>query len=135
MSKSNKVKFRQASNCRNMVLETAKLSYANKTNKSITSLKLGSQDFWRIVNSVLNKGKPAIYTSPIQQARGVAYDKAKLFAKKSSKNSHLDGLGISLPVFPSITYLKLHNISVTPKTVKKVITNLDCSKASGSVIF
>ena len=29
------------------------------------------------------------------------------------------------------TNLKLHNISITPKMVKKVITNLDSSKASG----
>ena len=62
----------ESANDNNQVLEAAKLAYANKTNKSITSLKLGSQDFWRIVNSVLNKGKPAIYTSPIQQPRGVA---------------------------------------------------------------
>ena len=48
-----------------------------------------------------------------------------------SKNSNLDGSGISLPVFPSRTNLKLHNISVTPKMVKKVIMNLDLSKASG----
>ena len=27
--------------------------------------------------------------------------------------------------------MKLHNISVTPKMVKKIITNLDLSKASG----
>ena len=39
--------------------------------------------------------------------------------------------GISLPVFPSRTNLKLHNISITPKMVKKVITNLESSKASG----
>ena len=38
---------------------------------------------------------------------------------------------ISLPVFPSRTNLKLHNISATPKMVKKVIMNLDLSKASG----
>ena len=44
---------------------------------------------------------------------------------------HLDDSGISLPVFPSRTNLKLHNISVTPKMVKKVIMNLDLSKASG----
>ena len=35
-----------------------------------------------------------------------------------------------LPVFPSRTNLKLHNISVTPKMVKKVIMNLNLSKAS-----
>ena len=59
-----------------------------------------------------------------------ASDKAKLFAKNFSKNSNLDDSGISLPVFPSRTNLKLHNISVTPKMVKKVITNLDLSKVS-----
>ena len=60
-----------------------------------------------------------------------ASDKAKLFAENFSKNSNLDDSGISLPVFPSRTNLKLHNISVTPKMVKKVIMNLDLSKASG----
>ena len=60
----------------------------------------------------------------------LASDKAKLFAKNFSKNSNLDDSGISLPVFPSRTHLKLHNISVTPKIVKKVITNFDSSKTS-----
>ena len=39
-------------------------------------------------------------------------------------------LMISLPVYPSGANLKLR-ISVTPKMVKKVIRNLDSSKASG----
>ena len=59
-----------------------------------------------------------------------ASDKAKLFPKNFSKNSNLDDLGISLPVFPARTNLKLHNISRTPKIVKKVIMNLDSLKAS-----
>ena len=54
-------------------------------------------------------------------------DKAKLFAE----NSYVDNSGISLRVFPSRTNLKLHNISVTPKIVKKVKRNLDLSKAFG----
>ena len=60
-----------------------------------------------------------------------ASGEAKLFAEISSKNSNLDDSGISLPIFPSRTNLKQHNISVTPKMVKKVIINLDLSKASG----
>ena len=40
-------------------------------------------------------------------------------------------VSISLHIFSSRTNLKLHNISVTPKMVKKVITNLDSSKTSG----
>ena len=54
-----------------------------------------------------------------------------MFAENFSKNSNLDDSDISLPVFPSRTNLKLHNISVSPKMVKKVIMNLDLSKASG----
>ena len=60
-----------------------------------------------------------------------ASDKAKFFAKNVSKNSNLNDSGISLPVFPSRTNLKLCNISITPKMIKKVITNIDSSKASG----
>ena len=39
---------------------------------------------------------------------------------------------ISLSVFPSKTNLKLHNISVNSKMVRKVVINLDLSKASGT---
>ena len=60
-----------------------------------------------------------------------ASNKAKLFAENFSKNSNLDDSVICLPDFPSRTNLKLHNISVTPKIVKKVIMNLHLSKASG----
>ena len=60
-----------------------------------------------------------------------ASDKAKLFADNFSLNLNLDDSGVSLPVFPSRTNLKLHNISVTPKMVRKVVMNLDLSKTSG----
>ena len=131
-SSESKVKFRQASNPCKRVIEAAKLAYATKTKESITSQKLGSRDFWRSVNSVLNKGKSAI--PPLLNGLEVlssASDIAKLFVKNFSKNSNLDDSGISLPVFPSRTNLKLHNISITPTMVKKVITNPDSSKMSG----
>ena len=54
-----------------------------------------------------------------------------MFAKNVSINSNFDDLGISISVFPTRTNLKLHNVSVTTKMVKKVITNLDSSKVSG----
>ena len=101
-SSESKVKFRQASNHYKRVLEAAKLAYANKTKDSITSQKLGSHDFQRILNSVLNKGKsaiPPLFNDP--EVLFSASDKAKLFAENFSKNSNLDGSGISLPVFPS----------------------------------
>ena len=131
-SSESKVKFRQASNRCKRVLEAAKLAYATKTKEFITSQKLGSRDFWQIANSVLNRGKSAIsllFNGP--EVLSSASDEAKLLAKNFSKNCNLDDSGISLPVFLSRTNLKLHNISITPKMVKKVITNLDSSKASG----
>ena len=67
-------------------------------------------------------------------------DKAKLFPKNFSKNAILDDTGIFLPVLTSrreksliwkTSNLKLCNISVTPKTVKKVVTYRNLSKVSG----
>ena len=43
-----------------MVVKAAKLAYSTETKESITSQKLCSQDFWRIANTFLNKGKSAI---------------------------------------------------------------------------
>ena len=84
-SSESKAKFRQASNGCKRVLEAAKLAYATKTKESITSQKLGSRDFWRIANSVLNKGKsaiPPLFNRP--EVLSSASDKAKLFAKNFS---------------------------------------------------
>ena len=51
----------------------------------------------------------------------------KSFLRTLSKNSNQ----MSLPVFPSGTNLKLYKILVSPKMLKKVITNLDSSKTPG----
>ena len=86
----------------------------------------------KLLTSVLKKGKsaiPPLFIDP--EVLTSASDNAKLFAENFSINSNLDDSCISLPVFPSRTNLKLHNISVTPKMVRKVIMNLDLSQASG----
>ena len=105
--KSSDSKVQTGSNCCKRVLEAAKLAYANKTKESITSQKLGSRDFSQIVN----KGKsaiPPLFNDP--HILSSPSDKAKLFAE----NFNLDDAGVFLPVLPSRTHLKLHNISVTP---------------------
>ena len=86
--------------------------------------------------SILNKGKSAIrslFNGP--KVLPSASEKAKAFAENFSTNFDLDDSGIDsgtfLPVFPSQTNLKLHNISVTPKMIKEVIMNFDLSKALG----
>ena len=102
-----------------------------KKKESITSLKLGSRDLWRIAKSIVNKDKSVV--SPLfngPEMLSSASDKAKLSAKKFSKNSNLDDSGTSLPVFLPRTNLKLHNISETPTIIKKITTKLDSSKTS-----
>ena len=95
-SSETKAKFRQVSNHCKRALEAAKIEYSNKTKVSITSEKVGSRNFWRISNSVLNKGISAI--SSLFNGLEVlpsASDKAKLFAENFSKNSNPDDSGIS----------------------------------------
>ena len=67
---------------------------------------------------------PLLFNGP--EALSSTSGKANLLAENFSLNS-----GISLPVFRSRTNLKLHGIFVTPKMVRKVVMNLDLSKASG----
>ena len=54
--------------------------------------------------------------------------KQNCLLKNFLRTLNLNGSGISFPVFPSRTNLKLH-ISVSPKMGKKVIMNLDLWKA------
>ena len=86
---------------------------------------------FEIANSVLSKGKSGkslLFNGP--EVLSSASNKAKLITENFSKNSNLDDSGISSLVFPDRTNLKLHNDFEAPKMVKKVITNLDLSKAS-----
>ena len=121
--------FRPATNCSKRAFEAAKLAYGNKTKQKIefiTYEKLSSWHFWKIPNSVLSKAesdKPPLFNNA--EVLPSASHEAKLFPNSFSKNSNVDDLDVSLPAFPSRTNMKVHNISVTPKVVKKIIGNLD----------
>ena len=107
------MKFRQASNCCEKILEAAKRIDVDETKESITSKKHGSRDFRRIANSALKKGKFAVsilFYEP--KVLFSAFDKAKLFAANFLKNSLF---------FPSRTNLELHNIHLIPKFVKPLL--------------
>ena len=100
--------------------------YATKTKDCHFPRNLALRTLGKLlINSVLNKSKPAIpplFNEPVVLPS--VSDKARLSAKNFPKNSNLDHSGISLPIFPSRTNLKLY-ISINPKMVKKVIMNLD----------
>ena len=56
-------------------------------------------------------------------------EKIKMIAEIFSKNPNLDDLGMNLPVFSFRINMRLHNVPVTLDLVKKVIIDLDFSKA------
>ena len=124
--------FREARNRCKRVLEDAKQQYANSVACSISTQRLGSRDFWRIANSVLNRNKssipplfhgPEVLTSPL--------DKANLFADNFVSNSTLNDEGHPLPPFPSRTATEVSNPLITPKKIARIIHTLDASKATG----
>ena len=104
-----------------------------KTKDFLTFPKHGFLKFWQTANGVLSAGNfiiPPIFHGP--EALSSASDKRNFLAKKCSKKSNLYESGVSLPVFSFTAKLILHNASVLPKFIKKVITNLNLSKVSGS---
>ena len=88
----SKLKLIQASNHCKRVLEAAKFAHGNK----ITWLLALLANCY----GVIRKGKSTIY--PLFHSPELLCspsNRKKLFAKNLSKNSDLDNLGISLPVF------------------------------------
>ena len=110
--------------------------YTDKTKESTTSQKPDSLDFSWIVCGYLNKGKSNVppLCNSLEVLSSISVE-AQLFAKNVSRNSNLDDSGISLPVFPSRTSQKLHNISITPKMVTNVIMNLDLNLGIWSWLY
>ena len=64
--------------------------------ESSTSQKLDSCDFWRIANSILNKGK---FTPLFKGAKVLSSesDIAKLFEENFSESTNVDDSGTPLP--------------------------------------
>ena len=110
----------------------AKNSYAESVQARIDQERLGSREFWRITNKVLNRGKSPISTiinGP--EVISSSSDKAKLFARIFSSNSTLDDSNHPLPDFPLQTLHYIHDITVSVKEVSRLIHELEPSKATG----
>ena len=102
------------------------------TKSRISSHKLGSRAFWKIFNSVFNKGKSNV--PPLFNGFEVltsSKDKAELFAQSFSKNCSLNSSGHGLPNFPSRCNDSLCDLRITPQSVARIISGLDPSTASG----
>jgi len=124
--------FIRARNCCKSVIRQAKSDYAGRVHERIASQRVGSRDFWRIINSVQHRGKssiPPLFNGP--EVLTSSADKARLFANMFSKNSTLDDSNHPIPEFHPRTNSQLDDIQITVKTVTSIIARLDPSKATG----
>ena len=115
------------------VLKDARSNYAEATRCSVASQLIESGAFWRICNSVLNRGK-SIITPLFNGPEGLTTStgKANLLARNFSCNSTLDDGPQQLTDFPSRTEQKLSSKNITAKMVSREIYELDASIATGT---
>ena len=113
------------------VLRNAKDSYAASIQSRIENERLGSREFWKITNKVLNRGKTSVGPTVINgpELLSSASDKAKLFATNIAANSTLD-VGHPLPSFPACTTNLLSEFSIQSRDIARLISNLDNNKAT-----
>ena len=122
---ANKKLFNDSRNHCKRVITEARSSYAEAARHSIASQRIGSRDFWRICNSVLNRGKstiPPLFNGP--EVLTTSTDKANLFARNFSYNSTLDDSYQLLPDFPSRTEHRLTSRKITARMVSHVLIHV-----------
>ena len=93
----------------------ARSNYAETTRRSVASQLNGSPDFWRICNSVLNRGKSTIPLFNGPEVLPISTDKANLFARNFSCNFFLDDDSQQIPDFPSRTEQRFSSKNITAK--------------------
>ena len=134
-SVSNLASFRRARKDCSKVLKSAKTRYSESTKSKITDQSLGSKDFWRILNSVLNRGKSSIPplvngSQIIQSSKG----KAELFANMFAENCRLKSapnLSPNLDPRTDTDSEVLDSIQFSPFVISRVLSKLDTASASG----
>ena len=87
--------------------------------------------FWQIATSVFNKAESAIhFLFNGAEVLSSTSDKT-IYLLKTFLRTNFDESVISLPTLTSRENLKLNNVIVTLKFIKKIITNLEFWKAAG----
>ena len=131
-SDANRNLFRTSSNRCKYILNQTKTNYADLIQSRIESESLGTREFWRITNNVMDRGKPSIPTIVNDpEILSPSSDKAILFSQMFSSNSTFADQGHPLPEFPLRTSINLTNMKITPSDVAKSIRRLDNFKAVG----
>ena len=106
-------------------LKLLNLHMRTKQNGSSLATNLAVGSFGKLLIVFSKKYPiPFLFNGLEVLSSGSDEEEEHLFVKIISKKTNLNDSGIYLLDFSSRTSQKLHNISVTPKMFKKVLTNL-----------
>ena len=115
----SEVKFRQGSNRCKRFLKLPNLHMLMRQKNPSLARNLALRTFGELPVVLSTKVNLLYLLFSGLEVFSSASDEAKVFSENCSKNSNLDDSGISLPVFPTRTNLKLHNISVNSQHGQK----------------
>ena len=108
---------------------------SSKMRDPIIPKQLGSRDFRRICNSILNRGSHPYLLFLMAQWSWQHLMTKLTSARNFSCNSILDDGSQQLPYFPSRTEQRVSSQNITAKMVSHAIYDLDASKATGPTEF
>ena len=132
-SSSDLALFKKARNSCKKILFEAKDRHASHTSDLVASQRLGSKDFWKICNRILNKKKSS--STPLIDASGNVCasneSKARCLCEQFASNSGPQENSAGLPEFPSRCDDSLRLPFIKSKDVLKCILDLDSSKSCG----
>ncbi|CAI9721180.1 Hypothetical predicted protein [Octopus vulgaris] len=128
----NKQPFTNDRNHCRAVIRDAKQDYEQHIHDRISSQKVGSHDFWRIIKSVRGNNKssiPPLFNGP--EVLTTSNDKSELFAQLFSSHFILDDSGHPLPDVFLKTDKPLHICHITSDKVAAIVARLEPCKATG----
>lgn len=122
--------YRTDRNLCQRILGNAKWCYTQAVQAKIEKKQIGSREFWKIINQIMNGNKaavPIIINGP--EVISSSLDKAKLIASIFALNSTLDDKGHPFSNIPCLTEHDLTNVLISVKEVSRLIKSLHPPKS------
>src|SRR3978361_1022265 len=117
----------------NTTINMAKEAYDHRIRDKLINCPAGSKSFWSLAKSVGRNFKTTSFP-PLTADDGAtavtAKEKADMFARLFAANSTLDSQGKAPPSVPN-TNTSMPDITFCHRTIKRILSKLDCNKAVG----
>lgn len=122
-----------ARNQYNQIISEAKNTFDSHIQSKVMACSNGSKSFWSLAKSIQNNFCKTSFPPLLSndQIISTAKGKAELFAKQFAENSTLNPPpNMALPSINNCNFI-MHDLKFKVKSVRHILCNLDCSKASG----